>query len=222
MVGAGKVSQPKDDRVTLRSLRDLGRSGTLRPLRKVVGRLYPLEALPDRQWCRVVVNRRVGEFIDSLPPERCAAVEVSGELHRPRPWKSYRSLWFPEFDLCSSNPDETFDVVICEQVLEHVIDPWRAARTLRQLTRPGGHILVSTPFLIRVHGEPVDFWRFTQDGLRVLLESADLEVVNVESWGNRACVRGNFRYWAPYRGWRSLRNEPAYPVMVWALARRND
>lgn len=202
------------------SPRNWGRTGSLRPLRSAVGRIYPLEALPDRQWGRVVMNRNLGALIDALHPERCSAVEISGDLHRDRPWMSYRSLRFPSFDLCASVPAETFDLVICEQVLEHVVDPWRAVRTLRELCRPGGHVLVSTPFLVRVHKEPSDFWRFTPDGLRVLLESADLEVVALESWGNRACVRGNFRYWAPHRGWRSLRNEPAFPVMVWALARR--
>ena len=113
-------------------------------------------------------------------------------------------------------------MVICEQVLEHVVDPWRAARTLRQLSRPRGYILASTPFLIRVHEEPADFWRFTLDGLRALLGSADLEVERLESWGNRACVRANFRYWAPHRSWRSRRNESAFPIMVWALARRGQ
>lgn len=208
--------------MTPTSLWDLGRSGPLRPLRTAVGRIYPLEALPDRQWCRVVMNQRLGELIRSLPPEQCDAVEISGDLHRHHPWKSYRTLRFPDFDLCSSEPEGAFDVVICEQVLEHVVDPWRAARTLRQLSRPGGCILVSTPFLIRVHEEPADFWRFTPDGLKTLLQSADLEVQSLGSWGNRACVRGNFRYWAPHRAWRSLRNESAFPVMVWALARRSE
>lgn len=204
------------------SFHDWGRTGSPRPLRRAVGRVYPLEALPDRQWGRVVMNRRILAFIESLPPESCAAVEISGELHRQRPWRSYRSLRFPEFDLCSSVPDETFDLVICEQVLEHVADPWRAARTLRDLARPGGHVLVSTPFLVRVHKEPADFWRFIPDGLRVLLESADLDIAALESWGNRACVRANFRYWAPYRRWRSLQNEPAFPIMVWAIGRRGE
>ena len=62
--------------------------------------------------------------------------------------------------------------------------------------RPGGRAIVSTPFLVRVHEEPLygmkDYWRFTPRGLRLLLERAGLEVDEVRSWGNRDCVAGNF------------------------------
>src|SRR5262249_61294693 len=115
----------------------------------------------------------------------------------------------------------TFDVVICEQVLEHVPDPCLAARNLRGLTAPGGHMIVSTPFLIRIHELPeyamLDYWRFTPRGLRTLLERAGLEVDSVDSWGNRQCVVGNLRTWSAYRPWHSLQNEPDVPLQAWAF-----
>ena len=117
----------------------------------------------------------------------------------------------------------TFDVVICEQVLEHVVDPFGAARNLRELTVPGGHVIVSTPFLIKVHELPLfgmnDYWRFTPRGLRVLLESAGLEVDTVGTWGNVACVVGNLRRWSAQRPWHPLEDDPELAVQVWAFAR---
>jgi SAM-dependent methyltransferase len=56
-------------------------------------------------------------------------------------------------------------------VLEHVPDPITATRNLLQLLRPGGHLIVNTPFLVRIHGSPGDFWRFTPDGMRLLLRN---------------------------------------------------
>ncbi len=83
---------------------------------------------------------------------------------------------------------------MCEQVIEHVVDPWAAAANLRGLCSPGGHVVVSTPFLIRVHELPEwglhDYWRFTPRGLQTLLERAGLEVESVHSWGNRRCLVG--------------------------------
>jgi FkbM family methyltransferase len=118
------------------------------------------------------------------------------------------------------------DVVICEQVLEHVEDPRTAVADLRRLTRPSGRVVVSTPFLIRVHEleqyEMHDYWRFTPRGLPRLLEDAGLVVDDVGDWGNRWYVLGNLGHWSSYRRWHTLRREPGVPVQVWAFARNPD
>jgi SAM-dependent methyltransferase len=197
-----------------------GRTGLLRRL----GRLRNPEAVsPAEHWLRQELNRSVDRYLSRLGPERCTAVEISGGAHERRPWKSYTRLDHPDFDLCAPlGAHESFDVVICEQVLEHVQDPCAAARNLRGLCTPGGHVVVSTPFLVRVHELPEygmgDYWRFTPRGLRTLLERAGLEVEAVEAWGNRDAVLGNFDRWAGYRRWHSLRNEPDLPLQVWAFA----
>src|SRR5688572_27564249 len=94
-----------------------------------------------KHWARHVMNHAVTQELERLEPAAVDAVEISGRVHSGRPWKSYTTYDFPGFDLC--NPPEhvpQFDVVLCEQVLEHVIDPWTAVRTLRDLARPGGHL----------------------------------------------------------------------------------
>ena len=137
---------------------------------------------------------------------------------------STSALAWPEFDLCAPLTEERrFDLVICEQVLEHVPDPCAAVDEPARALRPGGRVIVSTPFLIKVHEFPsygmLDYWRFTPRGLRTLLERGGLEVERVGSWGNRECVVGNFTDWSAHRRWHSLRDEPDFPVQVWAFAR---
>jgi hypothetical protein len=186
--------------------------------------LLPQASSASEQWQRVTLIRAVDEYLDALDPRSRTAVEVSGNQHAGRPWRSYTSLNYPDFDLCAP-PAElgTFEVVLCEQVIEHVVDPGLAAVSLRSLCAPGGHVVVSTPFLVRVHELPLyglrDYWRFTPRGLGLLLERAGLEVEAVAAWGNRRCVVGNFDRWPAYRPWHSLRNEPDLPVQVWAFAR---
>lgn len=176
------------------------------------------------QWQRAVLNRSVGAYLDRLGPSKLRAAEISGAAHAGRPWLSFTSLDYPQFDLCAPlDGHDTYDVVICEQVLEHVLDPVAAAANLRGLTVPGGHVLVSAPFLVRVHELPAygmpDLWRFTPRGLRVLLENAGLEVDAVNAWGNRECAVANFDRWPAYRRWQSLRNEADLPLQVWAFTR---
>jgi len=171
------------------------------------------------------MNQSVAAKIDSLGPEKLNVAEISGDLHSHRPWSEYTALSWPEFDLSAPlTQKRSFDLVICEQVLEHVPDPWAAARNLFELCRPGGRLIVSTPFLVKLHEEffQLDYWRFTPRGLQTLLTGAGFEIEQLESWGNRACVVGNFTSWSGYRRWHSLRNEPGFPVQVWAFAKRPD
>jgi SAM-dependent methyltransferase len=188
---------------------------------------YPHSVKPLEHWQRIVLNEDVDAHLKTLGPEHLRAAEISGDTHAGRNWKEYTSLMYPEFDICEPIADPgRFDVVICEQVLEHVPDPFRAASNLRELCVPGGHVIVSTPFLIKVHElliyDMKDYWRFTPRGLRTLLERSGLEVDQIGSWGNRDCVVGNFDSWAAFRRWHSLRNEPDLPVQVWAFARRPE
>jgi SAM-dependent methyltransferase len=176
------------------------------------------------QWQRKVLNDAVVRHLESLDPPSLSAAEISGDSRAGLPWRRFESLNYPEFDLCAPLDGRGgYDVVVCEQVIEHVVDPWAAARNLRGLCAPGGHVVVSTPFLVRVHELPAygmrDYWRFTPRGLRTLLEQAGLEVDEVGSWGNRDCVVANFDRWPAYRPHHSLRDEPDLPVQVWAFAR---
>jgi SAM-dependent methyltransferase len=125
--------------------------------------------------------------------------------------------------VCAALPadHERFDVVLCEQVLEHVPDPWQGMRTITDLLRPDGRAIVSTPFMIRVHPHPADYWRFTPDGLRLLAEQSGLSVDVVDSWGNRPCVRRNWNTWIRRLPWHAMRNEPDVALNVWLFAHRN-
>jgi SAM-dependent methyltransferase len=172
------------------------------------------------QWCRIVMNRRVGEHLRSLGTG-LTAIEVSGSSHKHRAWKDYRSTSFQDLDLCHPPASlDQYDVVVCEQVLEHVVDPWRAVQTLHDLAKPGGHLVIGLPFLCAIHGID-EYWRFTQTGATLLLESAGLVVDEIDSWGDARTVKGHARRFPPYRPWRPLRaHDPARPIVIWVLAHR--
>src|SRR3954466_12766442 len=66
--------------------------------------------------------------------------------------------------------DASFDLVLCTQVLEHCDDPSQAVRELRRVTAPGGRVLASTHGVQVYPPSPVDYWRWTHEGLRRLFE----------------------------------------------------
>lgn len=76
-------------------------------------------------------------------------------------------------------PDETADTVLLSAVIEHLERPELGLLECRRLLKPGGHLILTAPFIFHIHEQPRDFYRFSPYGLRYLLESADLEVVEL-------------------------------------------
>lgn len=66
------------------------------------------------------------------------------------------------------------DLVIAEMVLEHLIDPAQGAAELERVCRPGGIVLIKTPFCFPWHGIPIDFFRLTPSGVRALFRSTEI------------------------------------------------
>jgi SAM-dependent methyltransferase len=61
-----------------------------------------------------------------------------------------------------------FQHVDCCSVLEHVRHPWVMAENIERVLEQKGTILISVPFVWRVHGYPSDYWRITPAALPIL------------------------------------------------------
>ena len=171
------------------------------------------------------MNKETKALVQALKPENLDAFEISGgDWGRHFAFKSYTIGSYPEFDICRDVPNQQFDLVIAEQVFEHLTHPFRAARNVHRMLRPGGFFLLTTPFLIKVHHIPIDCSRWTPLGMKYFLEEAGFQFDRIQSfgWGNKRCIKANFRRWRPYRKWlHSLHNESDFPIVVWALAQKD-
>lgn len=79
--------------------------------------------------------------------------------------------------------DGAFDAIKMTEVLEHVPDPGTALAECRRVLRARGHLVISAPFLERLHGDPSDYGRYTEAMWRRLLQTARLEPVSIEPQG---------------------------------------
>ncbi len=57
--------------------------------------------------------------------------------------------------------DETYDVVVLGETLEHVPEPKAVLQEACRLLKPGGRIFATVPFMYPVHADPYDFGRYT-------------------------------------------------------------
>jgi len=74
---------------------------------------------------------------------------------------------------------ESFNTVLCNQVLEHVPEPSRLMREVGRVLRPNGVLILTTPQTWGLHLEPYDFYRYTRYGLHYLANQAGLEVIEI-------------------------------------------
>lgn len=77
--------------------------------------------------------------------------------------------------------DGAFDMVLSNQVLEHVEDPDLYVREVVRVLKPEGTLVLSVPFIYPVHGAPYDYRRLSEFGVRAMLE--DFELIRVSKLG---------------------------------------
>lgn len=83
--------------------------------------------------------------------------------------------------------DNTFDLVLAAQVIEHTMNPWKFCAELQRITKIGGLLQIEAPQNFPYHAEPYDFFRFTYTGMRSLFPQC--EVVDSEiTEGNASMV----------------------------------
>lgn len=99
--------------------------------------------------------------------------------------------------------DESFDTVLCTQVLEHVPEPLDLLREVWRVLRPGGHLVLTAPQYNGLHGEPQDFYRYTKYGLEHLARKAGFTMNLIEPLGGFLSLFTFFTsiHCAPLRLW---------------------
>jgi len=138
---------------------------------------------------------------------------------------------YPEVDIHHlPYPDETFDWVISDQVLEHIENPDAGIAESWRVLKKGGIAIHTTCFVNYYHPAPIDYWRFSPDALRFLCARFS-KILQCGGWGNRLaillCFLGDrFRAMEiperrfSLRRWVATLNEPRYPISTWIIARK--
>ena len=108
--------------------------------------------------------------------------------------------------------DASVDTILLTEVLEHLERPQDALAECGRLLRPGGHVILTTPFTWPLHEEPRDFYRYSPYGLRYLADGAGFEVIEVSA------LSGIWTTLSLQFSYGLLRHRPRAPALVDALA----
>ena len=180
---------------------------------------------------RIVMQKTSRHWLEALDPASMDSAEISGKHGQRFVFKSYRMFRYPRHDICAGPFCDArdkvlqFDIILANQVWEHLDRPYAATCHVLEMLRPGGYFWIAVPFFIPFHGAPVDNSRWSARGLRNLLIEAGFapEHIRADQWGNRAAALRNLESeWPPvYQPERDdLQNDPDFPICAWALAQK--
>ncbi len=142
--------------------------------------------------------KEMGKFIATLPDSQLRIADVGSfdvngsykPLITNKKW-TYVGLDIeagPNVDVVLSNGDNwsnvrdnSFDVVVSGQALEHTKHPWLFMAEIARILKPGGRTCVIAPHTWGFHRYPLDCWRILPDGMKALMEFCGLEVEDIRS-----------------------------------------
>jgi SAM-dependent methyltransferase len=97
------------------------------------------------------------------------------------PDKHFDNIIVADATQCEQINDNTFDAVLSVSVFEHISKPWKAARNMNRILKPGGLSYHAAPFSYFYHGAPADFWRYTPDAMKLIF--SELKPLKAEFYG---------------------------------------
>jgi len=187
----------------------------------------PSQALLEFDYWRAAMYAHIERWLQTQTPAG-AGVEFGGSngiIQSFCPQVQWENRDYPEYDILEPvSWDGQWDVVVLDQVLEHVERPWEVFDHLGKATT--GLAVVTMPFMLGIHGCPDDFWRMTPE-MMARLARPQFPTVHVNSWGNALTA-----WWLqvyretsalmknePREAWMTALSDsdPATPFVVWGL-----
>jgi SAM-dependent methyltransferase len=132
-------------------------------------------------------------FVSKLPAETKILDVGAGhgdfaDIFEGRKYYSLDIVPYPEVDLVADlgavNPfkDGAFDVVVLMNVLEHVYESRSLLKSIARIVAPGGSVVITVPFLLKVHQAPFDFARYTPYFIEKMAADAGLQVESLQGY----------------------------------------
>ena len=181
---------------------------------------------------RVVMGPASRRMIQELIPQQLDVAEISGKWGEMFDFKSYEQFRYPDHDICAGpildkklDRPRRYDLILANQVWEHLDRPYAATRNVRRMLKKGGHFWVAVPFFVPFHAAPMDNSRWSARGLKNLLIECGFEADHIRSfqWGNRNAALSNMEeVWPPEydAATDDTSNDPDMPICAWALAQK--
>lgn len=107
-------------------------------------------------------------------------------------------------------PDNSADTVMMTEILEHLQNPKEAIKEAARLLKPGGYMIISTPFLYPIHADPDDYQRMTVSWFRKTIIENNLNMVEIKEQG--------FLFTVILDSFKKIISEIKFTLVRWMIA----
>jgi SAM-dependent methyltransferase len=106
--------------------------------------------------------------------------------------------------------DTSFDAVFSQAVIEHMSDPFLAAREIFRILKPGGLVYAESAFMQPLHAVPYHFFNTTPLGIKEVFSKAGFAMVCVEWFGS---LSASVRWFLDASGGKRALTETEYTLL---------
>jgi len=104
----------------------------------------------------------------------------------------------------------SIDTCLCTGVMEYINYPDKLVREINRILKPGGMAYFSVPLLYPVHHDKIDYFRFTRNGIKIILERNGFKVSSILKMGGFWVFV--IQMFTHYFSYRLFRNVPGIPL----------
>jgi len=91
--------------------------------------------------------------------------------------------------------DDTFDVIVSGQTLEHVKNPFRLVQEMKRVLKYNGYMILIAPSSGPKH-DVIDCWRFMDHAFKAIAQECELKVI--ADWIDRTALDERSRVWSDH------------------------
>jgi SAM-dependent methyltransferase len=88
--------------------------------------------------------------------------------------------------------DSSVDFILLSNVLEHMFNPQLIFNEIYRILKTNGKCLILVPYLIKLHQEPYDYFRYTKHALERFLKNSKFSNFLIEEMGSTSNIIINF------------------------------
>jgi SAM-dependent methyltransferase len=142
----------------------------------------------------VEMDNNLKKYYEKMKNEKLTVVDVGSYNVEGKTYKELMPLQWeyvgvdivsgPNVDVVMPNSkkipldDESVDIVISGQCLEHCKTPWILVEEIARILKNDGMCFLVAPAVWKMHRYPVDCFRYYPDGMASLMEESGLTVIN--------------------------------------------